>query len=619
MRPKMQDKMQKLFELIPTDDDVLDVSNLWRHNLEYEKDSIKQYNFALMKMLLPQYDKLLTSTLPTDPEKKMKEEDKTRITKMFFLFKILLSSCDDLLNSRDEKSGDTLLHFAVTHNLENVIQFLLHCGADTTIRNKNSLTAGMLAAKRVQNFLSPIWISGYFNSHQRNLLTDKKNSQEEMNGQQKLVDFITTYPTVGDGDCALHALLGSLNASNTHFYHDANTVRKELADKICEITNEENSQLFSCVLQNISNLVSQNEENVDRKLKSIKSLQEKYRELKSDIEKQIEEAKELLVMLLVSLKEEVVRIHHHLFEIENSQEVDDNNLLSYFIGCYTKDETSLDSLFSKSPESKAAYEEYTRLTNTPIDVASLLLADANLRKGVFSDYATYIGKPQQWLLPSDLRLFAFFKGIHVVYYPDLNAKPAHFNETAQTTVGIMFNGKDHYSRVPTIIEKPVATAAEKPTPEVNSVVSTAPESAFEKSGQLEVFVSSAIDSALNTLHRKDEDVAPAQQQSNQTSFFKPVPRVPDLAIQLDEARTKHAGVKNHSSVVTSCSTSEEDHRPPRINQIFLTKERDTLVALCGGGIGVQKIPHTERVSIEQAQAFLEEWRMKMRIGGDLCR
>ena len=451
---------KKLFELIPTDDEVLS-SFVADYALENSQGFLTK-PLDTMKTLLSIYEEEMMSVY----KEGLNEDRKEKIKSLFYDLKVILCLCAPLLNRCDEK-GNTLLHFAAERSFLNSVEFLLYCGADITICNKCNQTAQDLAYIAVSWFKCPVLIVTFFEENKKTLVdkenskvkagmhgvVGKENSKEKASIDGDLVNYVNAYPTMGDGNCALHALLGNLNASNTYFYHDANTVRKELADKICKISNEKDSVLFPCVLQNISDFVMQNEEDIYENLRNIKLLQEKYHELVRDKDRQIEEAKEMLMMFLLSVSEKVVSIRNQLCRIESSQEVDDNTLLSYFIECYTKDETRLYSLFEESPDLKTSYEAFTQLTGAEIDVESILLADNNLRKDVFADYAQYISKSQQWLSPGDLQLFAFFKGIHVVYYPDPNAKPAHFNETAQTTVGIMFDGRNHYSRVPTTPEE----------------------------------------------------------------------------------------------------------------------------------------------------------------------
>lgn len=265
-----------------------------------------------------------------------------------------------------------------------------------------------------------------------------KESQEESSKNIK-----QPLSTKGKGDCAFHAALGIWNPLTNQFETtDVQKKRNTLAERIRNC--EQDSDIFPLIKQAINELAMGG---VNIKGEIYSHLRKAYnyyeRQDNDEIKNKWTEFEEELQkhpLILVHINqfiEEYVAIK----ALDESNLIHLQNLREKFSTCENEGDEILRALIMSIPELEQAYLRYKK-PNEEVDLEQWF-NDENL----LIEYADYISRPGQWLLPCELNIIAYVFDISIEYYPEKNARPEYFNPGKERTVPICFNGRDHYERM----------------------------------------------------------------------------------------------------------------------------------------------------------------------------
>lgn len=255
--------------------------------------------------------------------------------------------------------------------------------------------------------------------------------------QQELREIgISTLPHSGlrtndDGDCAIHALLGVPDAKGIITCSDAFQKRTQLSQAIrdCKVDDE----VYRLASEGIKEIIMSGRF-IGLETKALLNEYQTFLTQQDDrspiIWNRFEQA-------LKTFPDVVTRIH------EIHKAAPDTNLRTQFYDALNREESELYALMLSLPKLNEAFIEYNRLQNKTFDW------DKNFSRAVLEEYAAFVGRYQQWLLPSELALAArvFKRTVH--YYPARAAAVQILNPGQAETVQIRFNGINHFEQLTT--------------------------------------------------------------------------------------------------------------------------------------------------------------------------
>ena len=243
--------------------------------------------------------------------------------------------------------------------------------------------------------------------------------------------------TRGNGDCAFHAALGEWNGNEVACL-DIHHQRKIVADKIRDCKPGDN--LFPFIKSAIEAMLMDGESGSI--IKNLKKIYDKYL-----IENEV-----LVSLTWDNFEKELIKYPDILAYLnENATEKDKldkppNNKL-IFSTCLNKNAGLLYALILSIPELNAAFLIYNQATNDGFKLESFLTPE------IINDYAAYIEKTGNWLLPVELKLLAYAFEITVIFslknqLPGRNyVQVSIFNPGMASQIEVSFNGSNHYERM----------------------------------------------------------------------------------------------------------------------------------------------------------------------------
>lgn len=246
-------------------------------------------------------------------------------------------------------------------------------------------------------------------------------------------------PTRGNGDCAIHAILGKWNGSEI-FCEDVGQQRLQL--KIAMQQQPRRLIISQLMTVGIQDLVMSGK-NLNKSL-CIKKLRQKYQQMLIDNQ-------EIQPVMWQAVEEELIKYpaileyikeHHTLQKDTKNYKV----FRERFFSALLSNDGLLYGLLKSVPALDNAFQAYNTLTNNQFDWGSSISSQA------MSEYAAFISIPRTWLLPSELAIIAHVFCRHVIYFPALNAEPMNFNSEAKDCVIMRFNGINHFEQMCTKAE-----------------------------------------------------------------------------------------------------------------------------------------------------------------------
>ena len=268
-------------------------------------------------------------------------------------------------------------------------------------------------------------------------------------------------PTPKDGDCAIHAMFGVLVGGE---YRCSNIpqIKQLWRDLIIQMNNSDLkhngsyriSKMRTVTKESIASLIMENSE---IKTKSLIELRRAYHQqtradykLANDIwemfSKQLEESKHTSVKNYIETTGQGMTLKEKFIHLLNHKK------------------SELDQLIGRLEELNSYFCNYQALHTVKFDW------DAHITKDVIRDYANLLTEPQRWLWYNELVMLALAFDLDVVFYAFPGAEPQILNEEAPAmpTVGIRFNGSNHYERVINV-NRPLEKKVDKPVVEYEEV------------------------------------------------------------------------------------------------------------------------------------------------------
>ncbi len=276
--------------------------------------------------------------------------------------------------------------------------------------------------------------------------TPSENSEKEKSDQDKNHKASSdinnehqfSIKTRGEGDCAFHATFGQFKGGLVT-YDDVPTKRKEMADAIRKVKND--SPIYPLIIRGIQAILMEELEGGREGASRLPTLKNRYSRFLKSNHKRLDDIWNTFEALLKSYKE--------ISEFIMTHTKNEKELTSYkqkFHHCLNIDGGVLYGLIMSIDSLNTHFETYTRESNQGFDLDQLV--DAN----ILNEYANYVQRPSQWLLPLELKIIAHVFNINIKFYnhnryKNINVGPDDYNEGGNPSVAVVFDGRGHYERV----------------------------------------------------------------------------------------------------------------------------------------------------------------------------
>lgn len=254
-----------------------------------------------------------------------------------------------------------------------------------------------------------------------------------------------TLVTEGQGDCAFHATFGEWDSAlQKIFCKDVKERRKRMADAVRGIAR--GSDLLPFVVEAIRDLLMQNSN-------CFESLRDEYRTHLQKNSTAIDAAWQKLETELSKQKEIIDYIND-----KSGGKNDLSNLRSKFQFCLNVENGTLYGLIESISSLSISFAEYNKASNDAFKLEDRILREVSDKK-ILEEYAGYIEKMGQYLLPCELKIIAHVFDINIKYntFNPYNGKytvPEDFNSNSRNYIGVCFNGFGHYERTATVPLEP---------------------------------------------------------------------------------------------------------------------------------------------------------------------
>lgn len=174
-----------------------------------------------------------------------------------------------------------------------------------------------------------------------------------------------------------------------------------------------------------------------------KELREAYQQYLSDNTKSVENA-------WIKFSSEL-ETHKEILDYIQTQTKDKKELVNIkqcFQYCLPLENGLLYGLILSIKSLNEHFQKYNREINKDFNLSYLISED----KTIVDDYAEYIKKPNQWLLPCELQMVAIIFDINIKFstfnpYKKTRTSLVDFNASGTSTVGVSFNGYGHFERI----------------------------------------------------------------------------------------------------------------------------------------------------------------------------
>jgi WD40 repeat protein len=263
----------------------------------------------------------------------------------------------------------------------------------------------------------------------RSSLYGSESEEKAITTAKKQSATIQPSPTMGGGDCAVHALLGRWDSiKEMYVCVDVNEKR----ERVSEIIKSDASSVryHDLILSSIQCMIMNAQP-------TGKHIQELYVDYIYHIDECYRDSP-----LHWQVFESLLKQHSDILEYVNSKldlSHSEDSLRNRFYSVLSNSD-ALYAMILSIPELSAGFDTYNAAVNVKYDWKSKVTASH------FNEYADFISKPSQWMLVTDLTLIARIFGITVKYYASRDSECDLLNKGQTETVSIVFNGRDHYER-----------------------------------------------------------------------------------------------------------------------------------------------------------------------------
>ena len=258
---------------------------------------------------------------------------------------------------------------------------------------------------------------------------------------------LTLYKTKGEGDCAFHAILGINNGKQYECINVAEE-RAKLAKSIMDC--KPGDKIYRFVIAGIEALVmgAERENEIGTHIKNLRLAYQAYMETQ---EVRLNEAWVQFENDLTQNIQDHINTRVAVEEKSNPEPRRNlNSLRKKFNFCLniktTKAGEILEALIQSDQGLNQAFQNYNNIAKENFNLQSKINLDA------INDYAIFIGRLHQWLLPHELALIAYAYNI-TLRLNTFDAKNGSlsvldiYNPGTGNLVEVRFNGRDHYERI----------------------------------------------------------------------------------------------------------------------------------------------------------------------------
>ena len=276
-------------------------------------------------------------------------------------------------------------------------------------------------------------------------MKDAKNGADRKRDESVLY----SHKTKGLGDCGFHAILGEWNGQH-YECKDIALEREKISKAINECKTDD--AIHKLVVAGVEALVMGGDRGTGDHIERLRVAYQKHRDQQGD-------ALNVRWAIVESCLNQYPAIVKHINDNVLAEEKRNSHpngkrkldtLQEKFNFCLNIQENKagevLDALMQSDKALNNALEHYNSADKQNANIHALI--DAT----IIQDYAKFMGKSHQWLLPHELELIARVNHITVALYsPDIKKGPFTLLNTyhpgAPRHVEVRFNGRDHYERV----------------------------------------------------------------------------------------------------------------------------------------------------------------------------
>lgn len=245
-----------------------------------------------------------------------------------------------------------------------------------------------------------------------------------------------TKNTAGGGNCAFHAIFGEWDGSwFVCEHHDLLSRRKKVADEIRNCN--ENSPIFTSVVEAVQQLLM--EDDVGEVIADLRNEYNLYRD------KNKNQTNEAWLKLQVELLKNL-----DISELIIKNTKDNKKLVNFkqkFQFCLKLESGVLKKLINSREPLCQLFEVFNKITKDDFDLKKRIAED----KEILNEYANYIQRLGQTLLPVELKIIALIYDINIKFctfnpHTGLYTQPVDLNQHGNRNVGVCFNGANHFER-----------------------------------------------------------------------------------------------------------------------------------------------------------------------------
>lgn len=282
--------------------------------------------------------------------------------------------------------------------------------------------------------------------------TDTKEHKHENNDQKNQRDEkLSATKTKGWGDCAFHSALGKWNHRRRQYEcPDVDKPRMLVAKAIRD--SKPGSEIYSLAMEGIKAMIMDGRGG--REIQGARNIYEQAQALNSyKVDREWNVFKKKLIQypdVMSYIKGCLPEEKNDIVNINNKQ----------FNNCLNKNDGELYGIILSIPELNEAFESYKDFINKEFQWNVILNG-----KGLIEEYADYIGKSGNWLLPLELNIIAHALDITIEFYTvescgekekEVKSKispvkidrfVATYNPGKINRVAVRFNGSNHYEKM----------------------------------------------------------------------------------------------------------------------------------------------------------------------------
>jgi hypothetical protein len=255
--------------------------------------------------------------------------------------------------------------------------------------------------------------------------------------------------TEDDGDCAFHAVLGVWNEKEQRIIcAEAKQRRAEVKRAIEE--SKMGSRIHTLAVAGIRELIMTGR-SVGKESRQLLQKHQRFLADQDALSPQLWQAFEIELRKYRQVVDHIAGLNHDPKGTAAS-------LREQFYDALNRNDGELYAIIRSLTDLDAAFKHYNELAQTTYDWEGAVSSE------VIAEYAQFVGRPGQWLLPSEVAILAEVFHITVEYYSAPGAQAEIINSNQQHRVVVQFNGTNHFEQIQPA-SKPEQKASGKPSVE----------------------------------------------------------------------------------------------------------------------------------------------------------